>query len=240
MVSSNQLLCWFFVAFKRNKILQANLLCVSASGFDCSVTTLLLHLVRLARDQKNESLAALKWVFPPLSPRYPPSSFSSLFSCVHSLPFLLLLSSSPPSFSPPQSSLSGHASDVWVTFLYAFFSQISIWFVISTLILSFFFYPLFCMMSVKMIAASINGTVSNLKEALSSRSTFDHKNLIKVSHLYSLVNGLVCTYMFHATCFPTSVGWNMISFHITFSIHPKFLACRRSFIEPLSALLHMM
>lgn len=40
------------------------------------------------------------------------------------------------------------------------------------------------MLSVKLIAASINGTVSDLKKALSSGSTLNHKNLIKVSHLY--------------------------------------------------------
>lgn len=61
--------------------------------------------------------------------------------------------------------------------------------------IEFFSLPFSCMMSVKMIAASINGTVSNLKEALSSWSTLDHKNLIKVSHLYFLVNKLVYTYM---------------------------------------------
>lgn len=41
------------------------------------------------------------------------------------------------------------------------------------------------MLSVKLIAASINGTVSDLKKALSSGSTLNHKNLIKVSHLYN-------------------------------------------------------
>lgn len=40
------------------------------------------------------------------------------------------------------------------------------------------------MLSVKLIAASINGTVSDLNKALSSGSTLNHKNLIKVSHLY--------------------------------------------------------
>lgn len=42
------------------------------------------------------------------------------------------------------------------------------------------------MLSVKLIAASINGTVSDLKKALSSGSTLNHKNLIKVSHLYDI------------------------------------------------------
>lgn len=42
------------------------------------------------------------------------------------------------------------------------------------------------MLSVKLIAASINGTVSDLKKALSSGSTLNHKNLIKVSHLYEV------------------------------------------------------
>lgn len=188
----------FFFFWQKQFSPKKKLLCVSASGLDCNVATLLLHSVRLASD-KNETLSALKWVSLPLSPRSPSSSSSSSFSVrvlyPFRLSFLLLL------FLLLSRLCLGMLAtfELHSSMHFKLKSLFGLFF--STLLLSFFSLTFFCMMSVKMIAASINGTVSNLQEALSSWSTLDHKNLIKVSHLYSLVNGLVCIYMKSQTCF---------------------------------------
>lgn len=67
--------------------------------------------------------------------------------------------------------------------LYSSMHFISIFISDFVIIYSLIYLGLLCMLSVKLIAASINGTVSDLNKALSSGSTLNHKNLIKVSHL---------------------------------------------------------
>lgn len=80
------------------------------------------------------------------------------------------------------------------------------------------------MLSVKLIAASINGTVSDLNKALSSGSTLNHKNLIKVSHLYrALARNVGCQMQTFAGIVPGDQT-EMVNIPVT----PHFLCCRRS------------
>lgn len=65
------------------------------------------------------------------------------------------------------------------------------------------------MLSVKLIAASINGTVSDLKKALSSGSTLNHKNLIKVSHLYHVNVAKLQVQIYARTYVETKHRWSM-------------------------------
>lgn len=125
------------------------------------------HVVTLAGEDKGDT--ALKWVTPFFllqpPPLLPPLSLSS---SAQMLP--------PPSFLSKR-LLSGHARDPSVLLLSALY--------LSSLV-CYHFLGLSLHAVCELIAASINGTVSDLKTALSSGSTLNHKNLIKVSHLYDI------------------------------------------------------
>lgn len=98
---------------------------------------------------------------------FPPRSFSQPFPFFLFFALLRVLFSYISLFFLSSCLLSGHASDPSVIFLYAFYLK----FFSLVLLFSFTLWltsTYFCMMSVKRTAASINGSVSDLKKALSS------------------------------------------------------------------------
>lgn len=119
----------------------------------CHITSYWLETIK-------KPFSALKWVS---SLR----SFSQPFPFFLFLALLRILFSYIALFFLSSCLLSRHASDPSVIFLYAFYLKF------FSLVLLFPFTlwltsTYFCMMSVKMTAASINGSVSDLKKALSS------------------------------------------------------------------------